>query len=274
VSGEPWTRVANALLDPLMAPLGHGRPAFDLVLWPALMGVVALQIYKLVSAQKALARVKGQISMRLLEIRLFSHDIAQVLRSTGAIVVKNFSYLGLHLVPMAVMLVPMLLVMSQLVAHYAYAPAPPGSVELLRLALEPGAAVAPRDVSLELPAGVALDAPQVGTADGRVFWRLRAEREGDFVLRVRVGDETLEKGWAVGGEPRRIPVKRLRGLEAVLYPGEPALPKASPVRSLELPAHPRALRFFPDGELGIVAWFLALSLAAGFALRRAFGVTF
>jgi hypothetical protein len=107
-----------------------------------------------------------------------------------------------------------------------------------------------------------------------VFWRLRAEREGDHVLRVRVGGETLEKGWAVGGAPRKIPVKRLRGLDAVLYPGEAALPKASPVRSLELAARPRALRFFPDGELGIVGWFLLLSLAAGFALRRLFGVTF
>ncbi|HSF03661.1 MAG TPA: hypothetical protein VLA62_11650, partial [Solirubrobacterales bacterium] len=199
MSGEIWTRISNATLDPLMAPFGHARPGFDLLLWPLLMGVAALQIYKLVSHQEALARVKSQISMRLLEIRLFSHDIAQVLRSTGAILVKNTSYLGLHLVPMAVMLVPMLVVMSQLVAHYAYAPSPPGSVELLRLVLDPAAEVASREVSLELPPGVALDAPAVGTADGRVFWRLRAEREGDHVLRVRVGGETLEKGWAVGG---------------------------------------------------------------------------
>ena len=274
MSGEFWTRISNAILDPLMAPFGHARAGFDLLLWPVLMGVAALQIYKYVSHQKALARVKSHISMRLLEIRLFSHDIAQVLRSTGAIVVKNGSYLGLHLVPMAVMLVPMLAVMSQLVAHYAYAPSPPGSVELLRLTLDPEAPVSVRDVSLELPAGIELDAPPVGTADGRVFWRLRAEREGDHVLRVRVGGETLEKGWAVGGAPRKIPVKRLRGMDAVLYPGEAALPKASPVRSLELAARPRALRFLPDGELGIVGWFLLLSLAAGFALRRLFGVTF
>ena len=259
--------LSNAIFDVLMG----WSVGFDLVVWPVVMGVAALQIYKYVSNQKALARVKSRISMHLLEVRLFSHDIVQVLRSTGAILVQNTLYLGNHLVPMVVMLVPMLAVMAQLVAHYAYAPAPPGSVDLLRVELDPEA---PRDVSLELPAGVALDAPPVRTPDGRVFWRLRAEGEGDHVLRVRVGGDAFEKSWAVGGEPRKIPLKRLRGLEAVLYPGEAALPAAAPLRSLELGVHPRALRFLPDGELGIVLWFLALSLVAGFALRGLFGVTF
>src|SRR5512134_1077262 len=120
--------ISNAIFDVLMAPLGHARAAFDLLLWPVLMGVVALQAYKYVSNQKALARVKSQISMHLLEIRLFSHDIVQVLRSTGAILLKNTVYLGNHMLPMAVMMVPMVVVMAQLVSHYAYAPSPPGSV--------------------------------------------------------------------------------------------------------------------------------------------------
>src|SRR3990172_6653283 len=97
---QTFNRIANAVFDPLLAPFGHDHPVFDLLVWPVLMGLLAMAVYKAVSNQKALARVKSQISMRLLEIRLFSHDIFQVLRSTGAIVVKNGSYLGLHLVPM------------------------------------------------------------------------------------------------------------------------------------------------------------------------------
>jgi hypothetical protein len=177
------------------------------------------------------------------------------------------------MVPMLVMIVPMVVVMAQLVANYAYAPSPPGAVELLSLTLDPRASVSARDVQLELPAGVALDAPAVPTADGRVLWRLRAEQPGDHVLHVRVGDAVFEKGWAVGGEPRKIPVKRFRGLDAVLYPGEAALPASGPVRALELGPHTRALRFFPDGESGIVLWALGVSLVAGFALKGIFGVT-
>ncbi len=271
---QAYNSVSSRIFDFLLAPFGHRLAGFDLLLWPLIMGIVALQVYKVASNQAAIARVKKQISMHLLEIRLFSHDILQVLKSTGAILVRNTFYIGHNLLPMAVMIVPMLAIMVQLVAHYAYAPSPPGSVELLRVQLDPAAGLSPRQVSLELPAGVALDAPPVPTADGRIFWRLRAEREGDHLLRVRVGGAAFEKHWAVGGEPRKIPLKRLRGWDAVLYPGEAPIPAAAPVRSLELDVHTRALRFFPDGEAGIVLWFLALSLAAGFGLRGLFGVTF
>ena len=111
-----FNRISNALFDVVMAPFGHAHPAFDLLLWPALMGVLAMAVYKAVSNQKALARVKSQISMRLLEIRLFSHDILQVLRSTGMIVLKNFVYLGNHMLPMVIMLGPFVVILAQLVA--------------------------------------------------------------------------------------------------------------------------------------------------------------
>jgi hypothetical protein len=270
---QAYNHISSAIFDSLMAPFGHGFAAFDLVVWPIVMGIVALVVYKYASNQGAIARVKRQISMRLIEIRLFRHDIVQVLKSTGAILVRNTLYLGHNLLPLAVMIVPMVALMVQLVAHYAYAPSPPGSVELLRLQLDPEAAVSPRDVSLTLPAGVKLDAPPVRTADGRVFWRLRAEAAGDHGLQVEVGGDTFEKGWAVGGDPRKIPLKRFRGWEALLYPGEEAIPSAAPVLSLELDAHTRPLGFFPEGEFGILMWSLALSLVAGFALKGLFGVT-
>src|SRR2546426_11664526 len=97
---QTFNRIANAVFDPLIAPFGHDHPVFDLLLWPVLMGLLAMAVYKAVSNQKALTRVKSQISMRLLEIRLFSHDILSVLRSTGMILVKNFVYLGNHMLPM------------------------------------------------------------------------------------------------------------------------------------------------------------------------------
>jgi len=270
---QTYNDISSAVFDLLMAPFGHGFAAFDLILWPVLMGVVALQVYKLVSNQAGIARAKSKIGMHLLEIRLFSHDILQVLKSTGAILVKNAVYLGHNLLPMLVMMAPMVALMVQLVAHYAYAPSPVGSVELLRVQLDPAAGIPISKVSIELPEGVSLDAPVVRTADDQVFWRLRADRPGDHVLKVVVGDETFPKTWAVGGEPRKIPVKRLRTWEALLYPGERALDSAAPVISLELEIHTRPLAWFPEGEFGILMWSLLLSLAAGFALKGFFGVT-
>ena len=265
--------LSSALFDFLLAPFGHQLAGFDLVVWPVLMGVGALQVYKYTSNQKAIARVKTRISMHLLEIRLFRDDIAQVLKSTGTIVVKNVLYIGHNLVPMAVMMAPMVAVMVQLVANYAYAPSQPGSVELLHLRLDPAAAISSRDVSLRLPAGVSLDAPAVRTADGQAFWRVRADQAGDHVLTVKVGDEIFEKIWAVGGESRKVPVKRLRGWEALLYPGESAIPSGAPVLSLELETNIRPLRYLPDGEFGILIWTMGVSILAGVALKDLFGVT-
>lgn len=265
--------ISSAVFDVVLAPFGHQRAAFDLLLWPTLMGVLAILVYKAVSNQAALARVKGQITMRLLEIRLFSHDIVQVLKSTGAILAKNVVYLGNHMIPMAVMFVPFVVILAQLVANYAYEPSPKGSVELLHVKLDPDAGVSSRDVTLTIPEGVALDAPAVRTADHQVFWRLRADQAGDHVLTVAVGDQVFEKHWAVGGEARKVPQKRLRGFEAVLYPAEGALPGSGPVQSMELAMHPRKIGPLPAGELGIVLWALVLSLAAGFAVKGLFGVT-
>lgn len=270
---QTFNATFNAIFDLVLAPFGHEHAVFDLLLWPVLMGVLAIAIYKVVSNQKGLARVKSQISMRLLEIRLFSHDILQVLRSTGMILIKNAVYLGNHMVPMAVMLVPFVVILAQLVANYAYDPSPTGSVELLHVRLDPDAGVPARDVSLALPEGVALDAPPVHTADHQVFYRLRADAPGDHVLALSVAGEVYEKGWAVGGSARKVPLKRLRGLEAILYPGEEALPADGPLLSIELATHSRSLGPLPAGELGIVLWTLALSLAAGFAVKGVFGVT-
>jgi hypothetical protein len=265
--------ISNAVFDRVLAPFGHELAFFDLVFWPVLMGVGALQVYKFVSNQKAIAAVKRQISMHLLEIRLFRDDIAQVLKSTGKIVAKNFLYIGHNLVPLLVMIVPMVLIMVQLVSHYAYEPSAKGAVEVLHLQLDPDSRVSPRDVKLELPAGVLLDAPRVRTADGQVFWRLRAAESGDHVLGVKVGDQLYEKGWAVGGDARKVPVKRLRSWEALLYPGEPPIPGDSPVVYLQLAGDTRTLSFFPDGEGGILLWAMVLSMIAGVALKDVFGVT-
>jgi hypothetical protein len=270
---QSYNHIASAIFDFLMAPFGHEMALFDLMLWPVIMGIGALLVYKYTSNQKAIARVKTQISMHLLEIRLFRDDIAQVLKSTIAIVAKNTIYIGHNLLPMAVMLVPMIALMVQLVAHYAYEPTPPGAVELLQLKLDPNAPVSARDVSLELPEGVSLDAPVVRTADGQVYWRVRADRAGDHVLRVRVAGETYEKGWAVGGGARKIPIKRLRDWEALLYPGEAAIARDAPVLSLELDMRTRPIAYVPDGEVGILLWAMGVSLVAGVALKDFFGVT-
>lgn len=268
-----WNAFSSTVFDRLLAPFGHGPAWFDLVVWPVLAGIGALVVYKHLSNQKGIERAKSAIAVQIYRIRLFRHDPLVVLGATGRVFLRNGVYVGHNLIPLAVLLVPMLAVLAQLEAHYAFDPVPVGSVRLLEVRLDPDAGVTPRDVRLDLPAGVALDAPPVRTPDGEVFWRLRAEAVGDHVLSLRLGDETIAKTWAVGGPHRKVPVKRTKSWEAFLYPGEPALGRSSPVHTIEIAYPERELAVLPGGELGILATFFGLSLLAGFGLKGRFGVT-
>ena len=124
--------------------------------------------------------MKGQISMRLLEIRLFSHDIAQVMRSTGAILLKNGSTSATHAADGRD--VPALRGDPgaargelRLLAGAA------GAVEVLHVGSTPTRACPPRRLARAARRRRARCA--AGTHRRRpVFWRLRADAAGDHVL--------------------------------------------------------------------------------------------
>lgn len=269
-----FNRVFTAIFDVLLAPFGLDLPAVNLLVWPVLGGVIALLVYKAVSNQAGIARAKNGIQVHLLEVVLYKDDLVGVVASTARALAKNVLYVGYNVVPMVVMFVPMTIVLVQLVSNYAYAPVKAGDVATLFVQLDREAASVPvRDVTLELPEGVVLDAPPVRTPDGEIAWRLRAEAPGDHVLRVHAGPVTEAKTLSVGGDPRKVSPLRTKSWEALLYPSE-AVPAAdSPVYSLRIDHPTRPLDVFPDGEDGILLWFFAASLGAGLLLKDRFGVT-
>jgi len=265
--------ITSAIFDVLMAPWGHGVPLVDLSLWSILAAVLALVVYKRVSNQEGIARTKDKIKMHLMEIRLWRHDLGLVFASMARILGNNAIYIAFNLVPMFVLGPPMMVVLFQLEANFSHAPSPVGTVNTLRVTLTEGTEAKVTDITLELPPGVLLDAPPVRTPDREAFWRLRALAPGDHVLILRAGEQTLSKGWAVGGEHRKVPIKRTRSLEALLYPGEAGIPADSPFYSAELTYPERDFPFLPDGEMGILVIFMIISLVAAYSLKGVFGVS-
>lgn len=272
-----FNAIVSGVFTRLLAPFGEARAWsawLDIVFWSVLGGIVALLVYKKCSNQKGIARAKNDIKVHLLEIRLYNEDIVGVFTSTLKIVAKNGLYIGHNLLPMVVMFVPMMAILFQLEAHYAFAPLPQGSVQLLKLQLDEEHGHLPATaVTLDLPPGVLLDAPPVRTPHGEVVWRLRLAQAGDHVLTVHAGEQAITKRVAVGGAPRRVPVLRTKSWEAFLYPGEEALPRDSAVASISFKYPDRNLGWLPGGEGGILASFFVLSIVAGLALKGVFGVT-
>jgi hypothetical protein len=268
-----FNAITSAIFDVLLAPWGHGVPLVDIVLWSAIAGVAALFIYKKVSNQAGITRAKDGVKMHLIEIRLWRNDLKIVAVATLKTLGKNGLYLAHNIVPMLVLIVPMMVLLFQLVAHFAYTPAAVGSEELLRVALRPDAGLKATEIELTLPEGVTQLAPPVRTPDGEAYWRLRAEAPGDHVIVLAVGGHRLEKTWAVGGDARKVPVMRTRSWEGFLYPGEGGIEADSPFYSVAIAVPGREFPVLPEGEMGVLIAFLILSLAFGFGLKDFFGVT-
>ncbi len=269
-----FNHITSALFDVLLAPLGHGPWLFDLLLWSVLSGVVALLVYKYVSNQKGIEHAQDRIKMHLYEITLWRHDIRITFSAMGNILKNNAVYLGHNLRPMAVMLVPFMVVLIQLEANYSKAPAAVGDVELLEVTLDPATSTSPLDVALAVPDGISIDAGPVRTADGEIFWRLRADAPGDHALTLSTPDEQLVKTWAVGGEARKVPQMRTTyAFDALLYPGEAPPPAGSAFADVRIHYPDRALPYIPDGELGVLLFFFIVSLGAGLVFMKPLGVT-
>ena len=270
---QTFNAITSAIFKPVLGWFGSYSGLVDIVFWSLLGGVVALMVYKVVSNQKGIEKAKNDIKVHLMEIRLFQDDLLGVLASTCKILGKNVLYIGHNIMPMVVMFVPMMAILFQLEAHYAFDPIEPGTQQILTLKLDREVTdVMARDITLETPAGIVLAAPMVPAVD-EAAWLLDIQEPGDHVLTIRVGDEVIEKGVAVGGEPRRVPYLRTKTWEGYLYPGEQALDSDSAVKEVRLKYPERELPIIPGGELGIMASFLVLSLAVGFAMKGVFGVT-
>ena len=265
-----FNRLSSAVFDVVLAPFGHGFAAFDLLVWPALAGIVALLVYKHVSNQAGISRAKNGIMVHLLEVVLYRDDLIGVLVSTAKALGQNMLYLGFNIFPMVVMFLPMTAVLVQIVSNYAYSPVPVGEPVLVEVQMADKAAAAA--VSLTAPEGVTVEAGPVSSPDGFAAWRVRAPA-GDYSLSLASGSETETKGLAVGGEPRKLPIMRTNTWEAFLYPGEEALSGDSAFETIRIRYPDRDLPLFPNGESGILGWYFVFSLAAGFALKDRFGVT-
>ena len=261
------------LIDLILLPFS-GMPAIvGLAVLSCLFGAVVLLIYKWISNQEAIAEVKEEIAAGIYEMRLFNDDIGALFRAQFGLMAANARYLALNLWPVLVMTVLFLPVFMQLFFHYQFQPLRPGQSTVLTAKLEPNAESPP---VLDLPDGLRAGSPKVAVdALDEVSWRLVGEREGDYAVTVRVGDESATKALVVTENAvKRISPLRLKpGLvNAFLAPGEKALPGNSPIQRLEVHYETAEV----DSLVTRVNWaipFIVISIAFAFAFRKRFGVT-
>jgi hypothetical protein len=268
-------RAANAVFEPWFSLLGP-LPAVAQVCITALpVTLFALLVFRFASDQAGITHAKDQIKAHLLELWLYKDDPRVLLRAQGQVVLQSLAYLGYSLVPMAVMIAPLALVVVQLETRFAFRALGPGESAIVTVSTTDPALLA-AEPALALPPALVAETPALRVADrAQLLWRLRADQPGAHRAGLVVGAARAGLRIVAAGEgaPRVSPVAYRENDWRVLgYPAEPPLPADSPFSAIEV-GYPRARGEFLG--LSSATWLLlGATLAFGFALRGALGVTF
>ncbi len=269
-------RAVTAAFDAVLWPFERLGMGWSLILVSGIFGVLALFLFKHVSAQKRIAYVKDRIKGHLIEIRIWQDDLVIVGKSTVKVLLRNFQYLGLNLLPFIPLSIPFLFVLAQLVVRYGYQPlelhAPQsalmaGQGTTLEIQLSDAAAARANEIVVRIPDGLEAVSPLVRIpSEGRAFQEFVARRGGEYELVVEIpGLGSATKMVAAGDvSPRTLQPSRSTGfVDALLWPAEASLEAGSPFAKVAFVYPDRDLGWLPGGPGGIVLTFLVASMVFG-----------
>ncbi len=237
-----------------------------------LTGLAILPVFARFSDKEKLLLAKRKIRAALYAFRLFGDEPRLVLRAQRDLLLWNARYLGLVLKPSAIVLLPILFLLLQMGALYGHRALRAGEPAIVSARLSDGmnlAAVSPTLTGQ----GAIVDTPAVRIpAEHRVFWRVRAAAAEGSMLALQVGNVSVHKSLQAGDRFQYLSEHRVASLWSWLhYPAERRLPPGSNVRSIAVQ--------YPDADTKIfglaipwIVWFILVSWAAMFALRKRFGV--
>lgn len=270
-------KLLNALLtrsfDLFFIPFRGIDPMWALLAISVLTGVFMLWLFGKVSDQETIGSVRDRIRGNLIAVRLFGDDLRVLLVLQGRILWGTLTYLRYAFVPMLIMIVPVVLILTQLNLRFEARPLAEGEDTLITVQFRDPSAI-DEGVVLEAPAGISVETPPVRAASvGQVSWRIRAEEPGRHQVVIRVGDEAVEKEVRVGSAWEATSSRRTGAgfWDVLLYPGESPIPGSNRVERVVVGYRPLDLSLFGFGMDWLI-FFFVVSIAAGFALRKPLGV--
>jgi hypothetical protein len=258
----------------LLKPFEGGNAMGGIIFISVLTGGVMLFLFRFTSNQQAMKEVKTRISAYFLELRLYSHDISNVLASQGKILKSNMSYMKLSLIPALVMIIPVILVMVQLNLRYASQQLVPGETALVKVKVSEGFDVMRNRLDLECGSGLEKASPGVRIPElNEVCFKVRLTEPGVHNITLGSGPGSVEM--PVYGSDRLVPVysvaKKGSLGEAIFNPGSPTVPDEAPIESIEVSYRPMEFKF-PGFRLSWFWTFLLISFAFGICLKFIFNV--
>lgn len=115
---RPAAAVLNGFFDALLYPLGWLPPVWGLLMISILSGFGMIAVFKAVSDQDGISRLRRRMGGEILGILLHVSSPVAVMKFAGRLIWSNTVYLAILLKPLLVMAVPFVLVWGQLDSRY------------------------------------------------------------------------------------------------------------------------------------------------------------
>lgn len=265
--------VCTACFSILVWPFQAVAPIWPMLFVSLVAGIVMLWIFGKVSNQDAIKDIRDTIRGNLIGVKLFQDDIGVLMGLQCTILKDTLKYMKHSMIPMFVMIGPVMLIMIQLNLYFSVRPLEPGETTVFKVRVQDASAL--RDgVTLEAPEGITIETPAVRIPSEReVAWRIRADVPGRYTMKVRYGDDVIEKDLVVGtGWASVSPLRTGTGIiDNLLYPGEDPLSPSQMIESISINYPELDILVFGFAINWIVLFFV-LSVVFGFAFKGFFGV--
>lgn len=240
-----------------------GAPLLALIITSLVAGALMSVVFRYTSSQSALRRVADRSRANLLAMRLFKDEFGVTIRCVGALLRDAGLRIAYALPPMVVMLVPFVLLLTQLAQRYETRPIPPGKPAFVELFLARDAWDQAGSVRFVPPDGVQIRTPPLRDAVRRsIAWEVVPRSPLSGELTWEFGGQRYSKPFVATDSPRLAVAQTRRAgpgfLDRVLYPAEPAFDAASPVQAIELRYPSRSTAVFGWH----VPWWLTLLIVS------------
>jgi len=263
--------ILTSCIEAILSPLS-GAPALALVAVSIVSGVVMTIVFRYTSPQRAMRRVADRTKAMLLGMWLFKDDLRTALRYQWGLVHATGLRLIYSLPPMAVLVVPFVLLLVQLAQRFEHRPLGIGERAVVQLHVSEEAWARWREAVPEVPEGVVVETPGLrDEANHAVYWRVHVTGGTTEPIRWHVGDITIDKQFISAqdtGPLRAISAERPGAgfWPRLLHPIERAMGADSPVRKIVISYPRRSTRIF---GINIPWWgtFLIVSIVTALIIR-------
>lgn len=266
-------KIITWLFDLFFLPFSKIDPQWGLIALSVVTGVVMLAIFKATSNQEGIQKTKQRIKGLFFEIRLYQNDLKQSLRAQGSILRTNITYMKYSVFPMLVMIVPVIIILIQLNFRFSNRPLFPGDqVNVKVIAAQSLSSL--DDITLKTSKGLKITAKALHIpSKGEIDWKIKATLLSNQTLTFQANGKKIIVSIPVTSNLMRVypDIMKPNLLDAWLYSGAPFLKDDAFISQISI-SYPEKSTPILSLDMNWLISFLIISIIAGFAFKKPFGV--